>query len=390
MSSARKNKQAHTNTPNEGPAQRDQPILAKGSEVRSHKEQVIRPDTKGQLEQQTPQTEPNCPPPALRPPLQGAGVPHNQLKRQRESNEYGDEVAVVMSSSYPPRPLPAQHPGYMYPAAFVTPNVAQNPQSVRGSVYHGYPYVQPSHNMNLQYLPPSGYMPYVVSQAPYNPENVGQSGNQRPWPQMPGWVQGTNTYQPTSYQQTVPQMVQEQNASALVENVEKQIDKLTSRRPKRARRANYQLASALPIASSSVDSKDHLVLPKTGDDSRVNKNKKVKKLLNTKDSSSGPSSAKTNDGESAEGSQDSTAKKRTRNPETTSCYRGVSWNKANKSWKACIKVKGKNIHIGYFGDDVDAAKAYDMVAQQYRGANAKVNFPQSRIEFSNAISRGSS
>lgn len=62
-------------------------------------------------------------------------------------------------------------------------------------------------------------------------------------------------------------------------------------------------------------------------------------------------------------------------PERTSIYRGVCWNKCNKSWKACMKIAGKNTHIGYFDDEVDAAKAYDIKALQIRGDKARTNFP---------------
>mmetsp|Transcript_5780 Transcript_5780/g.7593 ORF Transcript_5780/g.7593 Transcript_5780/m.7593 type:complete len:391 (+) Transcript_5780:208-1380(+) len=61
--------------------------------------------------------------------------------------------------------------------------------------------------------------------------------------------------------------------------------------------------------------------------------------------------------------------------ERTSEYRGVCWNKCNSSWKSCIKIKGKNTHIGYFDDEVDAAKAYDFKAIQVRGEKANLNFP---------------
>jgi len=65
--------------------------------------------------------------------------------------------------------------------------------------------------------------------------------------------------------------------------------------------------------------------------------------------------------------------------ERTSAYRGVCWNKCNSSWKACIKIKGKNTHIGYFDDEVDAAKAYDLKALQVRGDRANLNFQDSRL-----------
>mmetsp|Transcript_8102 Transcript_8102/g.10571 ORF Transcript_8102/g.10571 Transcript_8102/m.10571 type:complete len:453 (-) Transcript_8102:79-1437(-) len=62
--------------------------------------------------------------------------------------------------------------------------------------------------------------------------------------------------------------------------------------------------------------------------------------------------------------------------EKTSKYRGVCWNKYNQCWKACIKVNGKNKHLGYFSSEVDAAKAYDAFSLEHRRKKAKLNFPE--------------
>lgn len=66
--------------------------------------------------------------------------------------------------------------------------------------------------------------------------------------------------------------------------------------------------------------------------------------------------------------------------ERISKYRGVCWNKCNSSWKACIKIDGRNKHIGYFSSEKDAAKAYDAKAKEVRGDAAKLNFPHSDEE----------
>mmetsp|Transcript_7791 Transcript_7791/g.15461 ORF Transcript_7791/g.15461 Transcript_7791/m.15461 type:complete len:429 (+) Transcript_7791:209-1495(+) len=58
----------------------------------------------------------------------------------------------------------------------------------------------------------------------------------------------------------------------------------------------------------------------------------------------------------------------------SSNYRGVCWNKCNKSWKASIKVNGKNTHIGYFDNMHEAALAYDLKAIEVRGSRAILNF----------------
>ena len=43
----------------------------------------------------------------------------------------------------------------------------------------------------------------------------------------------------------------------------------------------------------------------------------------------------------------------------TSGYRGVGWHKRYNKWVAKISVNKKRIHLGYFSDKVEAAKAYD-------------------------------
>ena len=41
----------------------------------------------------------------------------------------------------------------------------------------------------------------------------------------------------------------------------------------------------------------------------------------------------------------------------TSEHMGVSWNKAHKKWVAKKKVQGKQVHLGYYADEEDAARA---------------------------------
>ena len=59
----------------------------------------------------------------------------------------------------------------------------------------------------------------------------------------------------------------------------------------------------------------------------------------------------------------------------TSKYTGVSWRKYKKKWAAIICYKRKNIIIGYFKDEKQAAKAYDKAAKKYHGEFASLNFP---------------
>jgi hypothetical protein len=54
----------------------------------------------------------------------------------------------------------------------------------------------------------------------------------------------------------------------------------------------------------------------------------------------------------------------------TTKYIGLYWFKRVSKWKATIKHQRKNISLGYFVDEIDAAKAYDAEARRIRGANA--------------------
>jgi len=58
----------------------------------------------------------------------------------------------------------------------------------------------------------------------------------------------------------------------------------------------------------------------------------------------------------------------------TSKYKGVDWNKRQKKWRARIYYKSKFHYLGYFNNEIDAAKAYDRAAKKYHKEFAAPNF----------------
>jgi len=60
---------------------------------------------------------------------------------------------------------------------------------------------------------------------------------------------------------------------------------------------------------------------------------------------------------------------------STSGFKGVYWKKDMQKWAACIKREGKQKHLGYFDNEIDAAKAYDQAARKLHGEYASLNFP---------------
>ena len=64
----------------------------------------------------------------------------------------------------------------------------------------------------------------------------------------------------------------------------------------------------------------------------------------------------------------------------TSKYKGVSWVSRDKVWRAYIRdgvVPGaRNVCLGSFGDETEAAQAYDAAARERHGEFAYLNFPE--------------
>jgi len=61
---------------------------------------------------------------------------------------------------------------------------------------------------------------------------------------------------------------------------------------------------------------------------------------------------------------------------TSSRFTGVCFNKEHKKWCSYIGYKGKTVFLGYFDNEIDAARAYDAAARRYYGGFARLNFPE--------------
>lgn len=55
-------------------------------------------------------------------------------------------------------------------------------------------------------------------------------------------------------------------------------------------------------------------------------------------------------------------------------YKGVCFNKEAKKWAASLSINNKNIFLGYFLKEDDAAQAYDRKAKELYGDFANLNF----------------
>ncbi len=57
----------------------------------------------------------------------------------------------------------------------------------------------------------------------------------------------------------------------------------------------------------------------------------------------------------------------------TSLYKGVSWCRTKKRWRAAIMADGKTHFGGYFRDEREAARRYDELASRFYGKFARTS-----------------
>ena len=59
--------------------------------------------------------------------------------------------------------------------------------------------------------------------------------------------------------------------------------------------------------------------------------------------------------------------------ECKSLFKGVTWHQERQKWRAKINFQGKEIYLGRFANEKEAAAAYNKAAIEYYGAFAKIN-----------------
>lgn len=72
--------------------------------------------------------------------------------------------------------------------------------------------------------------------------------------------------------------------------------------------------------------------------------------------------------------RENTLNKNKKNSHSSSKFKGVSWDKQHGKWHSQLWDGEKNIHLGRYHSELEAAQAYDVAAKKYFGDYAKTNF----------------
>ena len=57
-------------------------------------------------------------------------------------------------------------------------------------------------------------------------------------------------------------------------------------------------------------------------------------------------------------------------------FKGVSWVQSRAKWRVAFLYEGRHHFVGYFVDELEAARAYDAAVMKAAGAFARPNFPE--------------
>jgi len=71
----------------------------------------------------------------------------------------------------------------------------------------------------------------------------------------------------------------------------------------------------------------------------------------------------------------------------SSKYRGVSWHKPTETWLAKVRIGEENYHCGRYGDEIQAAKEYDMLYWRLKKTTLGMNFPELLEEYLQKINQ---
>jgi hypothetical protein len=66
---------------------------------------------------------------------------------------------------------------------------------------------------------------------------------------------------------------------------------------------------------------------------------------------------------------------------TGKTYRGVSRHRLTQRWEASLWLNGRQLYLGGFDAQIDAAKAYDLAALACKGQDAIINFPAEEYDW---------